>query len=153
MKLNLLKKFVIGATIASMMVGLVACSSTSGTTTTKSGNDSTKKIEKKEKESKYKDLKVGVLLIGSNTDTSGYSYAHAQGVRDAIKNLGMSEDQIIWKNAIPDAMDNASDAQVIEACEACIKEGCQIIFTTSFGYKNATNQLATKYPDVYFAHG
>ena len=153
MKLKLFKKIMVATTISSMMMGLVACG---GANTTTPGKTPDKKEDsKKDSDSKnpYKDLKIGVLLIGADTDTSGYSFAHAKGVRDAIGNLGMSESQIVWKNSIPDAMDNASDAQVVAAAEECIKEGCQIIFTTSFGYKNATKSLAEKYKDVYFAHG
>jgi basic membrane protein A len=30
--------------------------------------------------------------------------------------------------------------------------GCNIIFTTSFGYMDATNAVAAKFPDVKFEH-
>ena len=32
-------------------------------------------------------------------------------------------------------------------------DGCNIIFTTSWGYMDATEEMAEKYPDIYFAHG
>ena len=151
MNLKFLKRSVACATLAAMMLGLVACGGSAEATKEK---DTTKpKKEKTEKKSAYADLKIGALLIGAHTDTSGYTFAHAQGIKDALKNLGMSEDQVIWKDNVPDGMDNASDAQVTAAIEECIKEGCKIIFTTSFGYKNATAAIADKYPDVYFAHG
>jgi len=154
MNLRILKKMVIGTTIASMMVGLVACGGSKTETAGKETKKTEKKTEKKEEEANpYKDLKVGALLIGSKDDTSGYSYAHSQGIRTAVQSLGMTEDQIVWKDLIPDNMDEAADAKVIAAGEECIKEGCKVIFTTSWGYMNGTKTLAEKYPDVYFAHG
>ena len=152
MNLKLFKRTAACATLAAMMLGLVACGGSGDATKEKDPGSKTKK-EATEKKSPYADLKVGVLLIGSHTDTSGYSFAHAQGVKDAIKNLGMNEDQIIWKDLIPDTMDNSSDALVTTAIEECIKDGAKVIFTTSWGYKNATKALAEKYPDIYFAHG
>lgn len=40
-----------------------------------------------------------------------------------------------------------------EAIEACISDGCNIIFTTSWGYMETTAEMAEKYPDIYFSHG
>ena len=65
------------------------------------------------------------------------------------QNLGLSDDQIVRKINIPD-----SDADATrKAIKECIDEGCNIIFTTSWGYMETTAQMAEEYPDVYFSHG
>ena len=40
-----------------------------------------------------------------------------------------------------------------QAIKDCIDEGCQIIFTTSWGYMNVTAEMAEENPDIFFAHG
>jgi len=147
MNMTILKKLFIGTTLASMMIGLVACG---GSKSNENSTSNSSKTEKKE--IPYKHLKIGGILNGSHEDTSGYSYAHVQGILSAAKSLGIEEEQIIWKDNIGDDMDSSSDAQVEAAIEGCINNGCQLIFSASYGFKNVTKQLAEKYPDVYFAH-
>lgn len=95
------------------------------------------------------DVKVGVLYIGSAADTSGYTYAHELGIQGMVSNLGMSDDQVIRKEMIDDGDSEA----VKKALDECIAEGCNIIFTTSWGYMDETAEYAEEYPDIYFAHG
>ena len=38
------------------------------------------------------------------------------------------------------------------AIEDCIAQGCNVIFTTSYGYMDLTEELAGEYPDIYFSH-
>ncbi len=96
-----------------------------------------------------KDIKVGVLYIGSAADTSGYTYAHELGIQGMQSNIGLSEDQIVRKENIDDSDEKAID----KALKECVEEGCNIIFTTSWGYMDLTESYAEKYPDIYFAHG
>ena len=93
------------------------------------------------------DVKVGVLYIGSAADTSGYTYAHELGIQGMVSNLGMSDDQVVRKEMIDDGDTEA----VKKALDECIDEGCNIIFTTSWGYMDETAEYAEKYPDIYFA--
>lgn len=113
--------------------------------------DDPKAIKKADKA--YAKIKIGMLNIGSHKDTTGYTYAHVSGVKTMAANLGLSEDQIIYKDNVPDSMDVTSDAAVEKAIQECIDNGCNIIFTTSFGYKSMTSKMAEKYPEIYFAHG
>ena len=47
-----------------------------------------------------------------------------------------------------------SDKEATEkAIQECVDDGCNIIFATSWGYMDATEEMAEKYPDIYFAHG
>lgn len=95
------------------------------------------------------EIKVGVLHIGDPAEGSGYSYTHDIGIQGMQENLGLTDAQIVRKLNVDD-----SDGTVIKtAIEECIAEGCNVIFTTSWGYMQTTADMAEKYPDVYFSHG
>lgn len=95
------------------------------------------------------DIKVGVLHISDPAEGSGYSYTHDIGIQGMQQNLGLSDDQIVRKLNVDDG-----DTKAIEkAIQECVDEGCNIIFTTSWGYMQPTADMAEKYPDVYFSHG
>ncbi len=94
-------------------------------------------------------LKVGVIHIGDPADGSGYSYTHDLGIQGMQKNLSLRDDQIVRELNISDT-DNAA---IKTAIENCIAQGCNLIFTTSYGYMDVTADLAEEYPEVYFSHG
>ena len=94
------------------------------------------------------DIKVGVLYISDPAEGSGYSYTHDLGIQGMQENLGLSSDQIVRKIV------DDSDAQATEASiRECIDEGCNVIFSTSWGYMEKTAAMAEEYPDIYFSHG
>lgn len=94
------------------------------------------------------DIKVGVLYISDPAEGSGYSYTHDLGIQGMQENLGLSSDQIVRKIV------DDSDAQATEASiRECIDEGCNVIFSTSWGYMETTSAMAEEYPDIYFSHG
>lgn len=95
------------------------------------------------------DIKVGVLHLTDPADGGGYTYTHDLGIQGMQENLGLSDDQIVRKINVSDSDDSA----VKKAIEECVEEGCNIIFTTSWGYMDATAEMAEKYPDIYFCHG
>lgn len=95
------------------------------------------------------DIKIGVIHLTDPAEGSGYTYTHDLGIQGMQDNLGLSDDQIVRKINVDD-----SDASVTQnAIQECIDEGCNIIFTTSWGYMDVTADMAEKYPDIYFAHG
>ena len=95
------------------------------------------------------EIKVGVLHLSDPAEGSGYTYTHDLGIQGMQQNLGLSDDQIIRKINV-----NDSDTQETrQAIQECIDEGCNIIFTTSWGYMETTAEMAEEYPDVYFSHG
>jgi len=61
----------------------------------------------------------------------------------------LSDSQIIRKINVNDSDKEATR----KAIKECIDEGCNIIFSTSWGYMETTAQMAEEYPDVYFSHG
>lgn len=93
-------------------------------------------------------VKVGVLYISDPSEGSGYSYTHDLGIQGMQENLGLDSDQIVRK-----IVDDGDAAATKTAIKDCISEGCNIIFTTSWGYMETTAALAEQYPDVYFSHG
>lgn len=94
------------------------------------------------------DIKVGVLYLSDPSEGSGYSYTHDLGVKGMQENLLLSDDQIERK-----IVDDSDEKATEKAIEECVADGCNIIFTTSWGYMQVTAGMAEKYPDVYFSHG
>lgn len=166
-----MKRLVVGLITLLLLAGLVGCGAndvivdvvtndTEKTSEKRADSESADKEETKQstapetnaaglKTLAKKDIKVGVLYIGSASDTSGYTYAHELGIQGMQSNIGLSEDQIVRKENIDDSDEKAID----KALKECIEAGCNIIFTTSWGYMDLTESYAEKYPDIYFAHG
>lgn len=94
------------------------------------------------------ELKIGVLYIGSASETSGYTYAHEIGIQGMADNIGLSDNQIVRKESVSDSDEKAIKA----ALQDCVDKKCNVIFTTSWGYMNQTEEFAEKYPDIYFAN-
>lgn len=95
------------------------------------------------------DIKIGVLHLTDPAEGSGYTYTHDLGIQGMQDNLGLSDEQIVRKINVDDTDEDATT----KAIEECINDGCNIIFTTSWGYMDTTEKMAEKYPDVYFFHG
>lgn len=97
------------------------------------------------------DLKVGAVYIGSQTETAGYTFAHANGIQKAIEALkkeGYNVELMVRDN-VPE-----EDEKVTTAIDALAGQGCQLIFGISFGYLNAFDAAAKKpeYKDIVFSH-
>ncbi|HET9538148.1 MAG: BMP family ABC transporter substrate-binding protein [Mesorhizobium sp.] len=75
----------------------------------------------------------------------GWSYQHHQGLEQMKAALG---DQV--ETAYLESVPEGADAE--RAIERFARSGCNIIFTTSFGYMDPTNKVAGKFPDVKFEH-
>ena len=93
-------------------------------------------------------IKVGVLYLSDPDEGGGYSYTHDLGVKGMQENLLLSDDQIERK-----IVDDTDEDGTKKAIEECVSDGCNIIFTTSWGYMQVTADMAEKYPDVYLSHG
>ena len=87
------------------------------------------------------DIKVGVVLVGDENE--GYTLAHINGLKEAAKNLGLSEtDNFVWKYAI------GEDETCKTAIEDCIDQGCTLVFTNSYGHQDYAQLAAEQNPDV-----
>ena len=94
-------------------------------------------------------IKIGVVHLTDPAEGSGYTYTHDLGIQGMQQNLGLSDEQIVRKVNV----DDTDAAATEQAIQECIDEGCNIIFTTSWGYMDKTAEMAEKYPDIYFSHG
>ena len=138
-----MKKFAALLLAGAMAFSMMACGSSSDKKADDKSSDS-KKTESA-KSTSASDIKVGVIYIGDENE--GYTEAHTKGIQEMKKELGLSDDQIIEKTLIPE------DETCYDAAVDLAEQGCNIIFATSWGYMEATAEMAEKYPDIYFSHG
>jgi len=91
-------------------------------------------------------VKACFIYVGPIGDF-GWSYQHHQGALEMQAALGGEEQvELAYLESVPEG----ADAE--RALERFARSGCNIIFTTSFGYMDATNAVAGKFPDVKFEH-
>jgi len=89
-------------------------------------------------------LKACWVYVGPIGDF-GYSYQHDQGRLDVEKELGDKVETAYLENVA-----EGPDAE--RAFERLAREGCKIIFGTSFGFMDSMVKVAAKFPDVKFEH-
>ncbi len=89
-------------------------------------------------------LKVGFVYVGPIGD-GGWTFQHDQG-RLAVEEAFGDKVETIYQESVPEG----ADAERVITQMAL--QGADIIFTTSFGYMDATNAVAAKFPDVKFEH-
>jgi simple sugar transport system substrate-binding protein len=75
----------------------------------------------------------------------GWSYQHHQGLLAVEEKYG---DQV--ETAYLESVPEGPDAE--RALERLAREGCDVIFSTSFGFGDAVNKVAARFPDVKFEH-
>ena len=89
-------------------------------------------------------LKVGFIYVGPIGDF-GWSYQHDQGRLAMMKALG-DKVETTYLEKVPEG----PDAE--RAIEQLARSGQKLIFTTSFGFMDATVKVAKKYPNLLFEH-
>jgi simple sugar transport system substrate-binding protein len=89
-------------------------------------------------------LKVGFIYVGPIGDF-GWTYQHEQGRLALVKELGDKIETTYLEN-----VNEGPDAE--RAIEQLARTGHQLIFTTSFGFMDATVKVARKFPKVFFEH-
>lgn len=122
---------------------------TSDNTVPQAQQTSAEGVETEGKGIPAENIKIGVVHLTSPEDGSGYTYTHDLGIQGMVQNLGLKEKQVIRKLNVSDS----DEAEIEQAIQDCIDEGCNIIFTTSWGYMEPTAKMAEQYPDIYFSHG
>jgi len=90
-------------------------------------------------------VKACFVYVGPVGD-GGWTYQHDQGRLAVIEAFGDKVDASTFQENVPEG----ADAERVLTQMAL--SGCNIIFTTSFGYMDATNAVAAKFPDVKFEH-
>lgn len=128
-----MKKFLAIALCALMVLALCACSKND-----KPAEEGTFKNEPHDVAS----LKIGVILVGDENE--GYTYAHIEGFKTAMKDLGIQDSQVTWKYVIHE------NAECYDTACQLADDGCNIIFSNSYGHQSYMVQAAAEYPTVLF---
>ena len=124
---------------AAMVFSLAACGATATTDSAAEGSTATAEGSAANAAA---DVKVGAILLGDETE--GYTAAHINGIKEAAAELGMGEDQIVWKYKVPEG------AECADAAEDLVGQGCNLIISNSYGHQTYMVEEAEKYPDVTF---
>lgn len=128
-----MKKALLAIFMAAAMCFSTACANNTGSTASDAGTSGT---------AANSDIKVGFVYIGKIND-EGYTQAHDKG-RLALEEMGI---QTAYIEEVPETVADCSSA-----IQSLIDKGCNVVYTTSFGFMDATVEMAAKYPDVKFAH-
>jgi simple sugar transport system substrate-binding protein len=89
-------------------------------------------------------LKVGFIMVGP-VDDGGWNTQHNLG-RLAVEEHFGDAVETVFQESVPEG----ADAERVLTQMAL--SGAGLIFTTSFGYMEATNSVAARFPDVKFEH-
>ncbi|MCC6864304.1 MAG: BMP family ABC transporter substrate-binding protein [Rhodobacteraceae bacterium] len=89
-------------------------------------------------------VKAGFVYISPVAD-GGWSFQHHQSALALQEKFG-DKVEIVWQENVPEGAD------VERVLTQMALSGCNIIFSTSFGYMDPTNAVAAKFPDVKFEH-
>ncbi|ACR79660.1 MULTISPECIES: BMP family ABC transporter substrate-binding protein [Kosmotoga] len=88
-------------------------------------------------------LKIGFVYVGPVSD-AGWSYAHDQG-RQYLEKIFPGIETMYFE-AVPEGAESVARIRQLAA------DGCDIVFTTSFGYMDPTLEVAKDFPDTIFMH-
>jgi simple sugar transport system substrate-binding protein len=89
-------------------------------------------------------LKVGFIYLGPIGDY-GWSYQHEAARKSMMKALGDKVESTYLEN-----VNEGPDAE--RAIEQLVRAGNKLVFTTSFGFMDATVKVAKRHPNVLFEH-
>ena len=90
------------------------------------------------------DLKVGFIFL--HDENSTYDLNFMNGAKEACANLGLSDDQVIFRTNIPEGQ------ECYDAAAELADAGCNVIFADSFGHEDFMIQAAKELPEVQFCH-
>jgi simple sugar transport system substrate-binding protein len=89
-------------------------------------------------------LKIGFIYVGPIGDL-GYTYQHELGRQALQKAMGDKVETTYLEN-----VNEGPDSE--RAIEQLARAGNKLVFTTSFGFMDATVKVAARYPKVFFEH-
>lgn len=127
-----MKKFFAILVSLALVLSLVAC-----------GGNTTAQTEVAAEKTTSEGFKVGIVLIGDENE--GYTFSHIDGIRNAVKALGLDE-----KSTVTYKYNIGESAAVLDACEDLAEHGCTLIITNSYGHQSFTEQAAMEYPNLEF---
>ena len=138
-----MKKFLALLLALTMAMSLAACGGSDEETAEEpTGGETTEAIS-------ASDVKIGLICV--HDINSGYDAAHIEGLTTACEDLGITVDtedpansQVIFRYNIPE------DESCLDAAVDLAEEGCNIIFSDSYGHQMYMQQAASQYSDVTF---
>jgi simple sugar transport system substrate-binding protein len=89
-------------------------------------------------------LKIGFIYVGPIGDM-GWSYQHEVARRALMDQFKDKIDTTFLEN-----VNEGPDAE--RSIEQLVRNGAKLVYTTSFGFMDATAKVAKKYPNVMFEH-
>ena len=89
------------------------------------------------------DIKIGLICL--HDESSTYDKNFIDSMVRAVKNLGLSEDQLEIYTDVP-------EGQKCYQTAVLLAKTCNVIFADSFGHEDYMIQAAKKYPNVNFSH-
>ena len=128
-----MKKFLAMLLALVMALSLVACGEKKDDTQGDGDGDTTA-------------AKVKVGFITLHDEQSTYDLNFINGAKEAIANLGLTEDDYILKTNVPEGQ------ECYETAMDMVDNGCNIIFADSFGHEPYMIDAAKENPDVQFCH-
>ena len=90
------------------------------------------------------EMKVGFIFLHDENSTYDLNFMNA--AKEACANLGLSEEQYIFKTNIPEGQ------ECYEAAAELADAGCTVIFADSFGHEPYLIEAAKEFTDVQFCH-
>ena len=93
---------------------------------------------------KKDDFKVGFIFL--HDDKSTYDKNFMDAAREAQANLGLTDEQVIFVDSIPES------AECYNTAADLVDQGCDIIFADSFGHEEFMLKAAKEFENVEFCH-
>ena len=135
-----MKKFLALLLTLVMALSLAACGGSDEESTDSPAEDP---AANEESSGSAADVKIGLICV--HDINSGYDAAHIEGLTAACEELGIdANSQVIFRYNI------AEDENCYDAAVDLAEEGCNIIFSDSYGHQSYMLDAAEDYPDVTF---
>ncbi len=99
---------------------------------------------KKAEEVADADLKLGFIFL--HDENSTYDKNFMDAAREVQKDLGLTDEQVIFKTNVPEGN------ECYEAAADLADQGCNIVFADSFGHEPYMLKAAQEFPEVQFCH-
>ena len=156
-----MKKLLAALLAVIMVLSLTACGGNNDTTkapeadTTKAAEDTTTapepdttkaaEVTTEAPAADYSKIKIGFIFL-HDPASSTYDNNFYQAALEVQKELGLSDDQVIFEWNVPEG------PACYETAADMADKGCNIVVADSFGHESYIIQAAQEFPDVQFCH-
>lgn len=124
-------KKILSVLLAVAMLAALCCAFASCGKTTEDGDEKS-------------DFKIGFILL--HDENSTYDKNFMDAALKVKEELGLSDDQVVFKTNVPESND------CYEAAASFADDGCDIVFADSFGHESHMIRAAKEFPEVQFCH-